>query len=1118
MAVVTGWRLGSDRVRPTEPRSRPPAILRCVPVPFAPIAPLTYLAAASLLAATPSTLGQQQSGAPATPVPTTARRAIDGVSLGGFVLPTRPIAGDCSLSASRGWTWKADDTQRLLLEGEVRIALGGYSFSAKRAVVWINRLPLGGEAATQIAIWFDRAEEPTRRAGLGASGKELLVTASIKGSTQLSLVVTEDGNPDTARSSGGNARRFGSRAPTDASEVSERRALLRAGEARLARYLRELAAGIAAGTARASARPNLDIARPPVEAAPVPGGAIATLDGANMPVPSANMPVPSGSADGLPRSIEVESAQAMPIFEPEGTVTFSADSIAIDEKADRVSVQGMVEIEYRSSATGADRALLLSAERGVIDLSKGTLEGLRAGNRTLDAAQIEGIYLEGAVQASDGEYTLRGAQIYYDLKSNRAAIVDAVLRTYDRRRGDLPIYLRAAEMRQIAADQWTAERATVSTSEFFTPHLAIGVDRVTVEKQPETDGGGVFVNASGAGIESGGTRILPLPGYEGRVDRIPIRSLEMGYDEDRGVEIGTSWDLAAILGEAPTPGLDRELRIDGFSDRGAAAGMTFRLSDSFGDGTVELYNLYDTGGDDRTSAGELVSVDEGFRGIAEGEWRTALDPTLSLRTQFAYISDETFVSSWRQEAYNERREYESSVELNRTSDNTSLSLLAKYDLNDFISNSYLLASRGYTVDKLPEFSYERYGDEPLEGVTWTQQWSATAMALRPTTGTPALLGVPTGAWGGAIGANDSISDAYAAAGYTDGTVGRLNTRQELSFPMANEWVTVAPFISGQATGYLADELTAYSAEYDELRLQAGGGVRGSMRFVRVDDAVQSRLLDLNRMRHILEPYATVWSGYDSADAGSLPVYDQAVEGASEGSAVNLGLRQTLQTQRGGAGAWTSVDWLKLDLGLVVSDGGSEFTPAPVDPANPFASLRWTQSPIPAFYSFRPELSQWGSHGYGASTWQISDALTLGGTMNYLFDDRDFVTDDGAPLENLARASLGVEMRHNPLVSTYLEYRYLAPTTTELLQAGVLYRVGKRYLLAFSPQYDLEAGEFRAVSGSLTRGFPDFDMNANAGYDLIEDDTFVGLSLSIPAGSRSGMRSFGAYNPTLGGAR
>ena len=1106
-----------------------------MPVPSAPIARLTSLAAASLLAAAPTALGQS---ADVQPAPTTTRRAIDGTALGGFVLPTRPIAGDCSLSATRGWTWKIDDTQRLLLEGEVRITLGGYSFSAKRAVVWINRLPLGGEAATQIAIWFDRADEPTRRAGLGASGKELLVTAAIKGSTQLSLVVTEDGSPERDPSP---QRWNGAR-----SDGMERLALLRAGEARLARYLRELTAGIAAGTTRASSRPNLDIARPPVEEPPVPGGAIPTTRGGStggMPVPSSVvpssgvMPVPSGpgvmpvpsstgpspasagsAADGLPGSIEVETSRSMPIFEPEGTVTFSADSIAIDEKADRVSVQGMVEIEYRSGATGAERALQLSAERGVIYLAPGTLAGLRAGSRSVDAAQIDGIYLEGAVQASDGEYALRGAQIYYDLKTNRAAIVDAVLRTYDRRRGDLPIYLRAAEMRQIAADQWTADRATVSTSEFFTPHLAIGVDRVTVEKEPDSVGGGVLVNASGAGIESGGTRILPLPGYEGRVDRIPVRSLEMGYDEDRGVEIGTSWDLAAILGEAPTPGLDRELRIDGYSDRGAAAGMTFRLSDSFGDGTVELYNLYDTGGDDRTSAGQLVAVDEGFRGIAEAEWRAALDPTLSLRTQFAYISDETFVSSWRQEAYNERREYESSVELNRTSDNTSLSLLAKYDLNDFISNSYLLASRGYTVDKLPEFSYDRFGDEPVEGVTWTQQWSASAMALRPTTGTPALLGVPTGAWGGAIGANDSISDAYAAAGYTDGTVGRLNTRHELSFPMASDWVTVTPFVSGQATGYLADELTTYSADYDELRLQAGGGVRGSMRFVRVDDSVQSRLLDLNRMRHIVEPYATAWSGYDSAVAGSLPIYDQAVEGATEGNAVNLGLRQTLQTQRGGAGAWTSVDWLKLDLGLVLSDSGSEFTPTAVDPANPFASLRWTQSPIPAFYSFRPELSQWGSHGYGASTWQISDALTLGGTVNYLFDDREFITDEGAPLENLARASLGVEMRHNPLVSTYLEYRYLAPTTTDLLQAGVLYRVGKRYMLAFSPQYDLEAGEFRAVSGSLTRGFPDFDMNANAGYDLIEDDTFVGLSLSIPAGSRSGMRSFGAYNPTLGGAR
>ena len=1083
----------------------PQATLYSAPVPaflasrrLGPIAAISLTAA---LAASPSVLGQV-AGAPSpdggSPVPT-SRKAIDGRSLGGFVLPTKPVGGACTLAAAHGWSWKHDDTQRLVLEGDVRIGVGGYSFSTKRAVVWINRLPLGGEAATQIAIWFEQADEPTRRAGLGASGRDLLVTASYMGATELSLVVTEDGPPGPAQRS--------RLAREDSAAAAERLRALAAGEARLARALRELTARTSAGTQRLSTTPIVDVPVIREEPAPTPGASIASATA-----------LAAAEQTSLPGDIEVATRRSLPIFEAEGTVGFSADRIVIDEKADRVSVQGSVAIEYLSTANAADRALQLSAERGVIFLAPGALTGLREGSRTVDASQIEGIYLEGAVQASDGDYALRGAQVYYDLKANRAAIVDAVLRTYDRRRRDLPIYVRAAELRQVARDEWTAERGTVSTSEFFTPHLAIGVDRVVVTKEPDDIGGGVIVDASGAGLEAGGTRIVPLPGYTGRVDRIPIRSLEMGFDEDRGFEIGTSWDLAAVLGQPPTEGVDAQLNIDGFSERGAAVGTTFKLSESMGTGVIDLYGLYDTGGDDRTSTGALVPIEEGFRGIAESDWRTALTPDLTLRTQFSYISDETFVSAWRQQAFNERREYESSIELNGTTDNTSLELLVKRDLNDFISNSYLLASRGYTVDKLPELSYHRYGDEPLEGVTWTQQWSAGALSLRPTEGTPTLLGVPVGAWGGAVAPDGSLSDAYESAGYTDGVVGRLDTRQELSLPMTNGWATLSPFVSGQATGYLTDELTAYTADIDELRLQGGGGVRGAMRFVRVDDGVQSRLLDLNRMRHIVEPYSTLWAGWDSNDPGALPVYDQAIEGSSQGTAANVGVRQTLQTQRGGTGAWQSVDWLKLDLGLVVSDGGDDFTPEPIDPLNPFSSLRWTQSPIPAFYSFRPELSQWGSHAYGASTWQLSDALTLGGTFNYLFEDREFVTEDGSLLPNLARASLGIEMRHNPAVSSYLEYRYLAPTESELLQAGVLYRVGKRYTLAISPQYDLEAGEFRAASGSLTRVFPDFDVNANAGYDLIEDRTFVGFSLSIPSGSRGNTRAFGAYNPTLGSSR
>ncbi|MEY3025969.1 MAG: hypothetical protein RLZZ238_866 [Planctomycetota bacterium] len=1057
---------------------------------------------ATVIAAVPSASARQDGELPRGATPTeTVRRAIDGRSLGGFVLPTQPIESGCTLSALRGWTWKVDDTQRLVLDGDVRVALGGYAFRSRRASIWINRLPTGGDAITQVAIWFEEADEPSRRAGLAASGRDLLVTASYRGATELSLLSTVEEPADRARAGEGSGATLA------------RRAFVVAAEARLARHLRELAARTAAGTQALSAQPLLESPAAADEPAPVPGTSVAAA-ARDERIRAAARSAP------LPSSIEVAQARALPIFEPQGTVTFSADRILIDEKADRVTVQGAVEIEYIDTASGGGRQLQLSAERGVLFLEAGSLAALREGRRTLEASQIEGLYLEGAVQATDGEYTMRGTRIYYDLRTNRAAIVDAVLRTYDRKRRDLPITVRAAELRQVAADQWTAGRATVSTSEFFTPHLAIGVDRVTVTKEPDDGrgGGGMFVNAEGAGIEAGGRRIVPLPGYEGRVDRIPIRSFEMGFDEDRGVEIGTSWDLPALLGEAPKAGLDAQLDIDGFSERGVAVGSTFRMSGAMGTGGLVLYGLYDTGGTDRLSTGARVETDAGFRGIVDGDWRTALSPTLTLQTQLAYISDETFVSAWREYAFNERREYETSVALNDTSANGSLELVLKHDLNDFISNSYLLASRGYTVDRLPDLSYHRYGDEPMSGLTWTQQWSAAALALRPTTGTPASLGVPVGAWGGAVALDGSLSDAYEAAGYGDGTIGRLDTRHEISIPMTNGSFSFAPFVVGQATGYIGDELATYTADFDQLRLQGGGGVRASVRFARVDDSVQSRLLDLNRLRHIIEPYATAWAGWDSAEAGSIPVYDQSIEGSSEGLAVNVGVRQTLQTQRGGAGAWRSVDWLKLDLGLVLNDGGNDFPPEPVDPASPFSSLRWAQSPIPAFYSFRPELSQWGSHVYGASTWQLSDALTIGGTANYLLDERDFITSEGEPLPNLARASVGLELRHNPVASSYLEYRYLAPTDTELLQAGVLYRLGKRYTLALSPQYDLGAGELRAASGSVTRVFPDFDMHATVGYDLIEDQTFVGFSLSIPSGSRSGVRSFGAYNPTFGGAR
>jgi hypothetical protein len=998
--------------------------------------------------------------------PDVRRVAILGDRLGGFVLPTAPLATDVAISANRAWTWTVDDTQRLELRDDVRIRLGSFSFRSRRALLWINRLPTADGEVNQIAIYFESVEEPTQRAGFGAAGNDVLVTAATRGAIALRVIDRFDGSAGPSP-------------------------LLAKGQERLAGYLRSLVASIDEGTARLSPIPKLDqpLAPPP---RPLEPGQLAFPPGVDDPE------APRG-----PDSIEVATQRtSIPIVRPEGVVTFSAREIVVDENAgttgtdDVVTITGSVAIEYEADTPEGPQRLELRAERGVIFLRDGAVRGIAEGRRSLSAADITGVYLEGGVIATDGSYMVRGSRVFYDFANNKATIVDAVLRTYARLGRTVTLYARAAEMRQVSRDQFEADGATVSTSEFFIPHLSIGADRVTVVQPPPELAGGpeepTRIRAENITFRAGTVPFFGLPSYEGDVEPNPLRSIEAGYRSDLGAEVLTRWDLYQLLGMSPPDGVDATVTAGGYTKRGPAAGTTFKLDRLAMSGSLDLFGLYDTGGTDKTAAGEDVEKDSEFRGIADGEFQTDLSSEVLLQAQLAYVTDPTFVSAWRRDDFSNRREYETSVYLNSQNENTSLSFLAKYGLNTTLHNSYLLASTGYQVDKLPELNYRRFADELFEGVLWTQRWSANLMALRPTKGSPGSLGIPVEAF--ALSDRDAlIRDAYFDAGYSDDFASRVHTRHTISIPFADANWSVVPFATGGASGYFLEDFQSYSPESEEYTYNLGGGMRASARFVRIDDAAESRLFDIRRIRHIIEPNATLWGGWSNVDPGDTPIYDQDVEGANGGAAAQVGVRQQWQTQRGGPGAWESVNFLVVDTGVVLNDRGSEFQQE--DARNPYVMA---QSALPAFYTWRPELSQFGNHLYGMGSWQISDTFTIAGTGSYLLDDRDGVNDPDAVLENLAKGSIGLEMRHAPDVSSYVEYRYIAPTDSELLQFGVLYQVGRKYLVSFSPQYDLQEGELRRVQGSLSRTFPDFILNLNAGYDLIEDQTSVSLSLRIPA--------------------
>ena len=202
---------------------------------------------------------------------------------------------------------------------------------------------------------------------------------------------------------------------------------------------------------------------------------------------------------------------------------------------------------------------------------------------------------------------------------------------------------------------------------------------------------------------------------------------------------------------------------------------------------------------------------------------------------------------------------------------------------------------------------------------------------------------------------------------------------------------------------------------------------------------------------------------DELDA---PIYDPLFDNLSTGGLVRFGLRNTLQTQRGGPGRWYDVDWLTLDASVVLSTDNEE-----------------SRFPTPQFFDWEPGYSQLGNFVEGSYTWQLSDSLALVGEGIWDLDEDDFM-----------RAATGIELNHSPQFSSFVEYRYFNVTDTKLLAFGGNYEISDKYRVSLVPQWDFVRDDFRSVNGSVVRSFPDFDLIFYVGYNQIRDETQVGAQL------------------------
>ena len=232
-------------------------------------------------------------------------------------------------------------------------------------------------------------------------------------------------------------------------------------------------------------------------------------------------------------------------------------------------------------------------------------EGQKRAGRALQK-WVSAVYLEGNVILTRGQRMIRASRLYYDFEHDRALILDVVTRAFEPKRG-IPIYIRAERVRQLNSTTYDAVRAQITTSEFHTPHVAIGAGKVEFQDLTPRDERGDVIGVQAGSYKARdttlnieGTPLAYWPYSAGKfsTDRQALRSAKVGYGNEFGASLETRWYLFNLLGLEQPEGFDATLKLDYFSDRGPAGGVDMDYSGDNYFGLVRSYYVHDDDEDD----------------------------------------------------------------------------------------------------------------------------------------------------------------------------------------------------------------------------------------------------------------------------------------------------------------------------------------------------------------------------------------------------------------------------------------------------------------------------------------------------------------------------------------
>jgi hypothetical protein len=694
--------------------------------------------------------------------------------------------------------------------------------------------------------------------------------------------------------------------------------------------------------------------------------------------------------------------------------------------------------------------------------------------------RAEAVYLEGDVLLAQGQNTIRASRIYYDWTSDRAIILDAVVRTVVPDR-NIPLYVRAAEIRQLSAQQFAAEDAILTTSEFHTPHYHVGARKILVTNRtpgkPTGEATGLRAGSfriNDATLNIAGVPIGYWPFVMGGVDigATSMKSMRLGYSGDFGAEIESEWHFFNLAGLERPEGFDATLKLDYFSERGPAAGLNVDYERDEYYGLARSY-LINESGKDSLGRDREEPTKSGARGRLLMRHREFLEEDWQFTFELSYICDRNFLEEYFEKEFDTDKEQETLLYVKKQRESWAFTGLLQWRVLDWLTQT----------ESLPDFSLHWMGPAPVGTGALYSENRLGAVRYRP---------------------GEQTFREFLRNGQREssGTSYRADSRQEIEQPIDFGPVRIVPYVSVRGTVWQETRELG-----GETRIFGSYGLRGSMYLWKVYPDVESEILDIHGLRHIVKADLIAFGSHTNADSNQLYPFNELIEGIDEYDGFAMGVRQRFQTKRGQGETYRTTDVLTLDLGCGFfsdTEGGER--------SNAFSSV-YTLFKEPAeqftngFTSLtRPENSIARNYISSAVIWRINDRTALASEANYDVNDG-----------TMDVLNVSVVMDRSPRLTYLLGYRYLGDIDSNLLGFDASYKLNEKHTLALRELFDLDRGRTHDFTIGLVRKLPRWYAAVAFQIDEAKDD--IGVSFSLwPEGLPSAVLGSKRFTGLAGGAR